>query len=551
MYTLVKIAALPIFIVGWFKRHTTVFRVNVAILLSTATVYLLFDLQGTVAFLGLALNLIFTLAFAILQFVAIFWFMAQTKTEVILPGDKRAITWADYRGSPHLVELGKQWDKLLSGHKKFEEMGGRMLTGLLLTGPPGTGKTWFAKAWSGSSGVAFISIEGSGFRAMFWGVDVLKMIAFISKARKMAKKYGACIAYIDEIDAVGMSRGGVQGGRDQVQTGWGGMMGMSGTGALTRLLYEMDGMTEPDPWIAAQNFWLRLLGMPLKDRGKVLFLAATNRPGVLDPALTRPGRFDRTVQVGLPDKSSRRDIINYYLNTITHDEIDVELIVQDTAWATPAKIMAALTKDAVRLAVFDGVGAVTQRHIEDAFQECEMGLENPIADLEPEQRKQIAYHEAGHAVAQYHLRKDLRIVRVSIVRRADALGYVMPVATTDIYAHALDVYGKQIMVCLAGHVASELIFGEPWTGAGADLLHVRQLIRVLIGYGQFGAFPMDDILSKDLQNDVNQYLKMLLSKTRALLEANQPQLEALAEALLEKGDLTGVEAVAIIEGAMQ
>src|SRR3972149_644953 len=189
--------------------------------------------------LNLAFRVIFILFMAIIQFVAIFWFMARSRVEIIRPGDPKSLTFDDYKGQPNLLKMVRQWISLLSDRSKFQKMGGQFINGLLLYGEPGTGKTLLAKCMAGEAGIAFISIEGSGFRAMFIGVDVLKMVRFISQARKLAREYGACIAYIDEIDAVGMSRGGVMGGQTGMMGGgMGGMMG-GGTGSLTRLLYEM------------------------------------------------------------------------------------------------------------------------------------------------------------------------------------------------------------------------------------------------------------------------------------------------------------------------
>ena len=208
------------------------------------------------------------------------------------------------------MELVKQWISLLADRHDFVKMGGQYINGLMLTGEPGTGKTMLAKAMAGEAGIAFMSVEGSGFRGMFWGMDTLKMMGFVRKARKLAREYGACIAYIDEIDAVAMSRSGVQGSNQNMATG--GMMGgMMMNGALTRLLYEMDGIAEPgrvEKWkakIAAMR------GKPPPQRDwHVLFMGSTNRPDVLDPALLRPGRlirsFKSTARTGLVgDRSSR------------------------------------------------------------------------------------------------------------------------------------------------------------------------------------------------------------------------------------------------------
>jgi cell division protease FtsH len=319
--------------------------------------------------LEFAFRILFALAFAILQFVAIFWFMSRSKTEIILPGDPKSLTLADYKGQKQLVKLVKEWISLLSDRREFQKMGGNFINGLLLYGPPGTGKTMLAKCMAGEAGIAFMSMEGSGFRAMFWGVDVLKMIQFCGKAKKLAREYGACIAYIDEIDAVGASRGGVMGG---------GMMGGmgAGSGSLTRLLYEMDGIGELSRWEKWQGRLYKLFGKKPPARAwHVLYMGSTNRPDVLDPALTRPGRFDRSIEVSVPDKTGRREIIQYYLGKIAHDEtVDVEAIVSDTNGATPARLMSAITKDSVRIALFGGHKKVSQRDIDLAFQEQYFGI---------------------------------------------------------------------------------------------------------------------------------------------------------------------------------
>jgi len=506
--------------------------------------------------LAFAFRILFAIAFVVIQFVAIFWFMAQSRVEVIRPGDPKQVTFDDYKGQPNLIKMVRQWISLLSDRTKFQKMGGQFINGLLLYGEPGTGKTLLAKAMAGEAGIAFISIEGSGFRAMFWGVDVLKMIRFIGRARKLAREYGACIAYIDEIDAVGVSRGSVMGGQVGMAGGMGGMMG-AGTGALTRLLYEMDGINELTRWEKLRARWYQLRRKPVPPRDwHVLFMGSTNRPDVLDPALTRPGRFDRTVVVNKPDRAGRREMVKYYLNKIkTDDSVDIEAIVSDTAWATPARIMSAITKDAVRLALFDGRERVAQHDIELAFQEQAMGLENPIEEMEEDQRRQVAYHEAGHAVVQYYLRPDERIVRVSIIRRSEALGYVLPVPNYDIYALPLRTFVADILVSMAGHVATKLFLGEYWTGATSDFQNVRARIWQLAHYGFFGPpLDMQPMLGsgsapREKNELIEQFWRKLEDQTEQVLVDHAPEVHAVADALLERSDLTGRECIHIIRSA--
>lgn len=510
-------------------------------------------LNAVLLFLALLFRILFAIAFVVIQFVAIFWFMARSRVEIIRPGDPKTITFDDYKGQPNLLKMVRQWISLLSDREQFQKMGGQFINGLLLAGEPGTGKTLLAKAMAGEAGIAFISMEGSGFRAMFWGVDVLKMIRFISQARNLAKEYGACIAYIDEIDAVGMSRGNVMGGGMMGGMGMGGMGG--GTGALTRLLYEMDGVGELSRWEKIRARWYQWRKKPVPPRNwHILFMGSTNRPDVLDPALTRPGRFDRTVVVNKPDRTGRREIVKYYLNKIKTDEtVDVEAIVSDTAWATPARIMSAITKDAVRLALFDGREKVSQQDIELAFQEQAMGLENPVEEMEEDQRRQIAYHEAGHAVVQYYLRPDERIVRVSIVRRSDALGYVLPVPNYDIYSLPLRTFIADILVSMAGHVATKLFLGEYWTGATGDFRSVRSRLWQLGHYGYFGP-PLDRFeesvrMDKEKVERIEKFWSKLEEKTQKILLDHSNEVHAVAKALLERNDLTGRQCIEIIKSA--
>jgi cell division protease FtsH len=215
--------------------------------------------------------------------------------------------------------------------------------------------------------------------------------------------------------------------------------------------------------------------------------------------------------------------------------------------------MSAITKDAVRLALFDGRERVAQHDIELAFQEQAMGLENPIEEMEEDQRRQVAYHEAGHAVVQYYLRPDERIVRVSIVRRSEALGYVLPVSNYDIYALPLRTFVADILVSMAGHVATKLFLGEYWTGATGDFQNVRGRISQLAHYGYFG--PPFNVASggTDLPNTRNEVVEKFWTKleeqTEQILTKHAPEVHAVAQALLDRNDLTGKQCIAVIRAA--
>ena len=511
--------------------------------------------QNTVlAILQFAVQLLFAIFYAIIQFVAIFWFMARSKVEKVRPTDPKSITFDDYWGQPNLKALVRQWLGLLADRREFVQMGGRYINGLLLYGPPGTGKTMLAKAMAGEAGVAFISIEGSGFRAMFVGVDVLKMIWFIRKARKYARRYGACIAYIDEIDAVGQSRGGVQG--DNSTFAGGGMFG-GGTGALTRLLYEMDGVDQRSlkERIVAKLYQLRGKKPPARN-WHVLFMGSTNRPDVLDPALTRPGRFDQMIEVGLPDRSGRRAIVEGYLSTIRHDDsVDVETIVSNTPKASPAQMMAALTKDTVRIALFEHRNVVTQRDIDRALIHQMAGMENPIEEMDPEQRRSIAVHEAGHAVVVHYVRPEQRIGHLTILARGRALGFMLPLDEIEQYSFPLHRIVADIMVGLGGHAAVRIVYGEEWTGAYSDYRQVRAHFQHLYMLGHFGpptgVMTMtadrlgNDIPAASLQ-EMTRLWQDLEDRTERLLRDHRDELMTLTDALLERSELNTKEVLEIL-----
>ncbi|MFQ5931499.1 MAG: AAA family ATPase, partial [Nitrospiraceae bacterium] len=339
--------------------------------------------------LSFVLRMAFMIAFAIMQFVAIFWFLARSRMYTIYPGSE-GVTFKDYRGQPELVEQARQIVTLVKGVKRFEQMGGEPLNGLLLEGPPGTGKTWLAQAISTEAGVPFFFVDASSLQAMFIGVGPMKVMRMYSKARKAANEYGAAIVFIDEIDAIATSRGGVSGG--QVQ---GGMMGgffggMGSMGLLSTMLVEMSGFSLDHGFrakIARLRHFLRalpqrLLRMPIppmpRPHKRVLTIGATNRIAALDPALLRPGRFDKKIRVDPPTMEGRKDILRYYLAKMAHDDtIDVDVLASDTPGFTPADLKY-LLNEALRRALFDGRERMNYEDFRTAMPEHTLGLRQPI-----------------------------------------------------------------------------------------------------------------------------------------------------------------------------
>jgi len=519
------------------------------------TLNMFFSALGVVV--SLVIQIMAVLFSIILQFGLLFWFLSRPEVEIIRPGDDTTVTFDDYWGQPQLVKLVKQWMSLLRDRKEFEKMGGRYISGLLLYGPPGTGKTMLAKAIAGESGMAFISAQGTSFQGMFWGMDILRVLRFCKYARDLAKKYGACVAYIDEIDAVGMNRGGVRGSGPMVGSFTGFGLGMF---ALSTLLSQMDGMNKPS---RSEKFWrrvYRLFGKEYKPKRNwhVMWMGSTNRPDVLDPALTRSGRLDTKIAVDPPDRASRRQIIQGYLNKIQHDEtVDIEAIVADTAGMTPADIANAITKDAVRMAFFDGRKKVSQRDIDKALMEQTIGMETPVEEMDESQRRVLAYHEAGHAVAQYYVMPDQKIVRATIVRLSTgAQGHVMPVDTIDQHVEPVMRYAYEIIVSLAGRAAEKILTGEMFASTGSDYRNVQINLWKLAVYGyfgprlamRFGAFSGDNIGAMMAQDDVlERYWLQMEQVTEKLLRRHWKEVTALAEELLVKNTLNGKEVVEVIE----
>lgn len=475
--------------------------------------------------------------------------MSLTKVIESKPGDKGVISFQDYYGNKHLVQLVKDWTKLIRDRKQLDAMGGRAISGIIFTGPPGTGKTYLAQALATDSGSAFIGMGGADFTSMFFGVGVLKVRGMFSKARRYAKEYGSCILFIDEIDAIAMSRGGLTG---QVGAqGAGGLMGgMGAMGILSRLLIEMDGITEVPLMDKIQNRIRKFFLMQIIDPGVVLPMGSTNRPDVLDPAILRPGRFDRRIDVGLPDRESRRAIFEGYLSKVKHtDDVNVDDLVKVTPGVSPAFIMSAITKDAVRLAIIDGRGAIRQHDILLALQELAAGLPQPIGELEPRQKEVLAIHEAGHAVTAYNLLQEhASVAWASIVRRGGSLGRVVPLEKEDRYVLPLERMKKWIIVSLAGHAAVEVITGEAWTGASGDLNNVRAMVAQLIGYLDFGVLPTDSDPFKNIKRkELDAAFKKYLDETRAYISEHRTEVEAMTQALLEREEMDSNEIREVME----
>jgi cell division protease FtsH len=505
-----------------------------------------------------ALQAIILMSFIILQFGAMFWFLSRGNDYVIYPNEYDT-SFDDVRGQPAAVESTKEVLRVFEGFKDFKQMGGYPPHGILFEGPPGTGKTLMAKAIAGASGVPFLFATGSGFANMFLGIGNLKVRRLFKKARVMSDKYGGAVIFIDEIDAVG-SRGGVTTDRsadratDRIIMGGMGMGG--GMGVINELLVQMDGFTVP------RGLWrhVRRLAFRAKPRVpfyNILVIGATNRASTLDPALVRPGRFDRKIHVGLPDAEGRHDILQYYLAKVRHEPIDYPKLSRMTVGYSPASLKN-IVNEALLFALQDGRDALRWDDLWQAKLTEEIGLKQSVK-YSPREKAMVAVHEGAHAVASYALeREELQIQVITIQKRESALGLVSTQEIEEMFLRTQKQMLARIQVSLAGLVAEEIWYGQTTSGPSSDLVNATRNAAAYVGVygmgrslisaaasgpGPYGeADPIGGVLSDgDRRKEVDAILNDCRDKVRNLLLKKRHVVEGVRDALLEREELVGDE----------
>ena len=444
----------------------------------------------------------------------------------------KGIKFSDVAGEDEAKESLAEIVDYLHDPSKYTEAGASMPKGILLVGPPGTGKTMLAKAVAGESNVPFFSISGSEFVEMFVGMGASKVRDLFAQAKEKAP----CIVFIDEIDAIGQKRnsGGMGGNDEREQT-------------LNQLLTEMDGFEE---------------------NTGVIILAATNRPESLDPALTRPGRFDRRVPVELPDLAGREAILKVHAKKIkAADDVDFHTIARMAAGASGAELANIVNEAALR-AVRNGRTVVNESDLEESIEVVIAGYQKKNAVLSDREKKVVAYHEVGHALVAALQSHSAPVQKITIIpRTSGALGYTMQVDTGDKYLMTKEELENKIATFTGGRAAEEVVFGEVTTGASNDIEQATKLARGMITrYGMSEDFDMVALetvtnqylggdaslaCSAETQREIDLKVVALVreqhEKAKKLLLDNRGKLDEIANYLYEKETVTGDEFMAILD----
>jgi cell division protease FtsH len=540
----------------WWRRNRhwiTVLLIVLAVLGAAAAST--FVMQALIGLLGIAVNLSTMAALMMVQAVFYFgflmYYLGGVKVIKMMPGQAGEVTLEDdYWGQPELVKVARQWVSLLERPERLREMGGQPITGALLSGPPGSGKTHLARCMAGTAAVPFLGLDGSRLISMWLGVGSIKVMRLFGTGRRLARRFGACIVFVDELDAIGASRGGVTGQTQAGMFGGAPFLG-AGTGVLNTLLAQMDGINEPRGWLKTRWYKLRGKKMPPPDY-TVFVMGATNRPDVLDPALTRAGRLDVKIRVDPTDKAGRVEIIQGYLERIKcAQEIDVEGFAADTTGLTPADLRTIIVRRAPARALFEGRDGITDDDLRATLAEQSMGLRQPISGMQPEDKRAIAYHEAGHAVATWALTED-KIARVTIIRYSGgpsggaSLGHVSPVPEQERWSRRLSEVEAKICCSLAGRASEIEFLGEAHTGAGADLRAVRARLLGLAEEGYFSSLMYKAEPSDELIKEMNEMVERSTDKARQILRDHAGKVETLVESLLDSEELDEEEVAAIL-----
>jgi cell division protease FtsH len=527
----------------------------IALVVLAAAAASTFVMGALIGLMGVAVNLSMMGAMMIVQAVFYFgflmYYLGGTKVVRVMPGQAGEVTLEDdYWGQPELVKVARQWVSLLEDPARLRQMGGQPITGVLLSGPPGSGKTHLARCMAGTAAVPFLGLDGSRLISMWLGVGSIKVMRLFARGRKLARRFGSCIVFVDELDAIGSSRGAVTGQTQAGMFGGAPFLG-AGTGVLNTLLTQMDGINESRGWLKSRWYKLRGKKMPSPDY-TVFVMGATNRPDVLDPALTRAGRLDVKIRVDPTDKAGRLEVIRGYLEQVEcAQEIDVDGFAADTTGLTPADLKTIIVRRATSRAVFAGRTGITNDDLRATLAEQSQGLRQPIAGMRAKDKRAIAYHEAGHAVATWAMTRD-KITRTTIIRYSGgpsgggSLGHVYHVPEEEQWSYSLREMEDGICVALSGRAAELEFLGEAHTGAAGDLRSVRARLLALAAEGYFSSLMYKAEPSEALVKEMDELVERSTTRARQVLRTHAEKVESLVEALLDKEELDADEVAAIL-----
>jgi cell division protease FtsH len=537
-----------------------------AIILGLAVFFFTFRgiFDGLLGLIQQAPQLLVTLLFyafaMIVQFGALMWFMSRPRTYTVTPNDAQiGLSFNNYRGQPDLLEHAKSLVRILKGVERFQKAGGEMPKGMLLAGPPGTGKTFLAGVVAAEAGLPFVYVDASSITGMFMGMDVFMVISLFRKARSLARKYappgspGVCIMFLDELDAIGLSRGGM--GGNQAMMGPMGMMGGRSL-ALNTMLNQMDSLGKhvEDRMKYKIARWLGIVRGPVPPKPIVFVIGATNRPDVLDPALVRAGRLDRKLMIYEPDGEGRKDILQHYLRLKAHEPgIPVDLMVADSIGWTPIELKTVIN-EALIVAHDAGREFLTYKDWLTARDARLLGIKQPILSMSAHDRRTIAYHEAGHAIASHYLNKDDRIQKASIIRMGDAYGVVMPTPKLERHQLHAEEVENDIMVSLGSRAVEEIILKTKTANASSDLRNATNRAIAYVGTWGMGstllAFPPNAMgAPPQVLSLADKLLEGLFEETKRLIREKEYAVHAIAGQLLQRGELIGPELDEIFEAA--
>ncbi|MGB9642453.1 MAG: ATP-dependent zinc metalloprotease FtsH [Candidatus Ratteibacteria bacterium] len=426
-----------------------------------------------------------------------------SRSRPTMPDSKNRVTFADVAGSEEAKEELKEIIEFLKDPKKFQRLGGKIPKGVLLIGPPGTGKTLLAKAVAGEAGVPFLGMSGSDFVEMFVGVGAARVRDLFRQAKRLAPS----IVFIDEIDAVGRQRfAGLGGGHDEREQ------------TLNQLLVEMDGF--------------------VTDQG-IIVMAATNRPDVLDPALTRPGRFDRTVVVGLPDIKEREAILKVHTrNKPLGPTVDLSVIARSTPGLSGADL-ANIANEAALLAARRNKNQIDMEEFEAAKDKILMGVERKSLVISEEEKKIIAYHEAGHTIVQLSLPELHPVHKVTIIPHGQALGITHVLPEKDKFIESDTYFRNTLASLLAGRVTEKIVFGKMFTGSENDLKIATEIARKMVC-----EWGMSERLGPvSFKEHEAVFLGRDLVQQRNLSEATNKEIDHEIKSILEKASQTAFEII--------